>query len=88
MNARWLWEEFPLELGERKQKILFPEGLAWSGEALRTSVTCVFSRELEQPEIELEEVVAQAVPSWNQVQIWLTELNQLRQELPTHPASA
>ena len=58
LNARRLWEEFPLDLRRRMQKVLFPEGLVWSNEAFRTPVTCLFFRDLERPEIELEKVVA------------------------------
>ena len=58
LDARRLWEEFPLELRRRMQKVLFPEGLVWSNEAFRTPVTCLFFRDLERPEIELEKVVA------------------------------
>ncbi len=57
LNARRLWEEFPLELRRRMQKVLFPEGLVWSDEAFRTPVNCLFFRDLERPEIELEKVV-------------------------------
>ncbi len=58
LNARRLWEEFPLELRRRMQKVLFPEGLVWSNEAFRTPVTCLFFSDLDRPEIELEKVVA------------------------------
>ena len=58
LNSRRLWEEFPLELRRRMQKVLFPEGLVYDGKAFRTAVTCVFFRDLERPEIELEKVVA------------------------------
>lgn len=34
LNARRLCEEFPLNLRRRMQKVLFPEGLVWSGEAV------------------------------------------------------
>ena len=58
LNSRRLWEEFPLDLRRRMQKVLFPEGLVYDGEAFRTPVTCLFFRDLERPVIELEKVVA------------------------------
>ncbi len=58
LNARRMWSEFPLQHRRRMQKVLFPEGLAYDGEAFRTPVTCLFFRDLERPEIELEKVVA------------------------------
>ena len=58
LNARRLWEEFPLQLRRRMQKVLFPKGLAYDGEAFRTPVTCLFSRDLERTESEEYQVVA------------------------------
>ena len=58
LNSRRLWEEFPLDLRRRMQKVLFPEGLVYDGKAFQTPVTCLFFRDLERPVIELEKVVA------------------------------
>ena len=58
LNSRRLWEEFPLDLRRRMQKVLFPEGLVYDGEAFRTPVTCLFFRDLERSEREEYEVVA------------------------------
>jgi hypothetical protein len=65
LNARRLWDEFPLHLRRRMQKVLFPEGLVHDGEAFRTPVTCLFFRNLEAPERELQKVVDLFIPaSW------------------------
>ena len=45
LNARRMWSEFPLKHRRRMQKVLFPEGLAYDGEAFRTPVTCLFLRD-------------------------------------------
>ena len=58
LNAHRLWEEFRLELRRRMQKVRFPEGLAYDGEAFRTPVTCLFFRDLERSESEEYELVA------------------------------
>ena len=58
LNARRLWSEFPLKHRRRMQKVLFPEGLAYDGEAFRTPVTCLFFRDLERSEREEYHVVA------------------------------
>lgn len=58
LNARRMWSEFPLQHRRRMQKVLFPEGLAWDGEAFRTPVTCLFFRDLERSESEEYELVA------------------------------
>ena len=58
LNARRMWSEFPLKHRRRMQKVLFPEGLAWDGEAFRTPVTCLFFRDLERSESEEYELVA------------------------------
>ncbi len=42
LNSRRLWEEFPLQLRRRMQKVPFPEGLVYDGEAFRTPVTSCF----------------------------------------------
>jgi len=58
LNARRLWSEFQLKHRRRLQKVLFPEGLAYDGEAFRTPVTCLFFRDLERSEREEYQVVA------------------------------
>ncbi len=39
-NAAYLWQEFPLELRQRFQAVLFPEGLSFDGEKFGTAQTC------------------------------------------------
>ena len=58
LNARRMWSEFPLQHRRRMQKVLFPEGLVYDGEAFRTPVTCLFFRDLERSEGEEYELVA------------------------------
>ena len=58
LNARHMWNEVPLQHRRRMQKVLFPEGLIFEGEAFRTPVTCLFFRDLERSEHEEYEVVA------------------------------
>lgn len=58
VNARRMWSEFALKQRRKLQKILFPEGPAWDGEAFRTPVTCLFFRDLEADEPEIERMVA------------------------------
>ena len=66
LNARRMWSEFPLQHRRRMQKVLFPEGLVYDGEAFRTPVTCLFFRDsagteagrYKAAEFELEKVVA------------------------------
>lgn len=53
-----MWGEFNLKQRRKLQKVLFSEGLAWSGEAFQTPVAYLFFRDLERPEIVLERVVA------------------------------
>jgi site-specific DNA recombinase len=40
-NASALWKEGTLDQRERLQRLLFPEGLKWDGEAFRTPTTCL-----------------------------------------------
>ena len=60
------------------QMVLFPEGLVYDGEAFRTPITCLFFRDLERSESEEYELVAHSIPSWNQIGVWLQELDLLR----------
>ena len=66
LNSRRLWEEFPLDLRRRMQKVLFPEGLVYDGKAFQTPVTCLFFRDsagaeagrYNAAEFEMKKVVA------------------------------
>lgn len=58
LDARRMWSEFPLQHRRRMQKVLFPEGLVFDGEAFRTPVTCLFFRDLETSERKVEDLVA------------------------------
>ena len=78
LNARRMWSEFPLKHRRRMQKVLFPEGLAYDGEAFRTPVTCLFFRDLERSEGEGYEVVARLVPTSNPLLAQLTAFEALR----------
>ena len=74
LNARRLWGEFPLELRQRMQKVLFPDGLVYDGEAFRTPVTCSFFRDLERSEHEEVEVVSPSSAALNRVLPFLQSL--------------
>ena len=58
VNARRMWSEFNLKQRRKLQKVLFPEGLAWSGEAFQTPTTCLFFKDLKEPALEVERMVA------------------------------
>ena len=58
LNARRMWSEFPMQLRRKMQKVLFPEGLVYDGEAFRTPLTCLFFRDLEAAESNEELLVA------------------------------
>lgn len=68
------------------QKVLFPEGLVYEGEAFRTAVTCLFFRDsagaetgrYDATEFEMKRVPARTLPSWNQVGVWSRNSNALR----------
>ncbi|MCP4444640.1 MAG: recombinase family protein [Myxococcales bacterium] len=47
-NAANLWHQFPLELRQRFQAVLFPEGLAHDGEGFGTAETCCAFRYLDR----------------------------------------
>lgn len=54
LDARRMWSEFPLKHRRRMQKVLFPERLAYDGEASRTPVTCLCFRDLERSESDVD----------------------------------
>ena len=86
LNSRRLWEEFPLDLRRRMQKVLFPEGLVYDGEAFRTPVTCLFFRDsagaeagrYKGSEFELKKMVALRLPLSNPLIVELTAFESLR----------
>jgi len=86
LNSRRQWEEFPLDLRRRMQKVLFPEGLVYDGEAFRTPVICLFFRDsagaeagrYKATEIEMKKVVARLVPTSNPLLAQLTAFEALR----------
>ena len=78
LNARRMWSEFPMQHRRRMQKVLFPEGLAYDGEAFRTAVACLFFRNLESLEREEYELVARLVPTSNLLFAQLTAFEALK----------
>lgn len=66
-------------LGARRmQKVLFPAGLAFTGEAFRTPAPCLFFRDLERSESEEYELVALTDRLSNPLIVELTAFESLR----------
>jgi hypothetical protein len=78
-NAATLWLQFDLSQKQRFQRVVFPEGLEFDGKGFATAVTSPVFSYLQELEGEKVRMVARIVPSWNQSQVWLQELAELRE---------
>ena len=52
LNAARLWTEFSSEQKQRLQKVLFPQGVTFTGGEFGTAATCFLFNLLQKPEEE------------------------------------
>lgn len=52
LNASRLWTEFSSDQKQRLQQVLFPEGVQFDGEVIKTGATCLIFKLLPEPEAE------------------------------------
>ena len=73
-RASDLWIQASLEQRQRLQRLFFPEGVAFSGNAFdRTVVTSSLFEYLRPLDGSRENLVVQIFPRWNRVADWLRE---------------
>ncbi len=78
-RAADLWVQASLEQRQRFQQLFFPDGIAFDGKGfVGTRVTAPAFSYLRTIEDGNERMVDQTGPSWNQIVVWLRQLEGLR----------
>lgn len=88
-NAGQLWAKLSLDQKQMFCLVLFPNGFTITEDGeIGTAASCCPFELLQQKTPDKSVVVEHLVSSWNQVLVWLRQMDQLRQSLNSLPAAA
>jgi hypothetical protein len=78
-RASDLWVQASLDYKQRLQQLFFPEGIAFDGNRFnRTAATAPLFNYLAPSESADEKMVSRILASWNQLDVWLRNIDGLR----------